>query len=228
MRPVIIVMVKAPIPGFAKTRLIPALSQSDAASLALCFVQDVVNSALRIVPNLIVAFTPDDGRALLEPSLPRQVQWSKQQGDDLGERLNSVIAHAASSGFSPIIILGADSPTLPPSYIETARDALAAGETDVVLGPTTDGGYYLVGLRKTVPNLFHNVAWSTARTFAGTEENTAKLGLRLLTLPHWYDVDTFADLDLLRNELISDHQACSLAPATVSWLLAHRLLIEPI
>jgi uncharacterized protein len=177
MRPVIIVMVKAPVPGFAKTRLIPALSQSDAASLALCFVQDVVNSALRIVPNVIVAYTPDAGRAILEPSLPRQVQWLKQQGEDLGERLNSAITRAASSGFSPIIVLGADSPTLPPSFIETACDALATDKTDVVLGPTTDGGYYLVGLRKTVPNLFHNVAWSTARTFAETARNTNELGL---------------------------------------------------
>jgi rSAM/selenodomain-associated transferase 1 len=227
MPPVIIVMVKAPVAGIAKTRLTPSLSESDAASLALCIIQDVINSALGIIPNVIVAFAPDDGRAILEPSLPKQLHWVKQEGHDLGERLNSAIAYAAGLGFSPIIVLGADSPTLPPSYIETASDALAANKTDVVLGPTTDGGYYLVGLRKTVPNLFHNIAWSSARTFADTVHNTNQLGLRLLTLPEWYDVDTFADLGRLRNELLSNHSARSLAQATLSWLLAHGLLRLP-
>ncbi len=188
MPPVIIVMVKAPVAGFAKTRLTPPLSPSDAATLALCFVQDVINSALRIIANMIVAFAPDDGRAMLEASLPNQLLWVNQEGDDLGERLNSLIAYAGNLGFSPIIVLGADSPTLPPSFIETASDTPAGDRTDVVLGPTTDGGYYLVGLRKTFPNLFHNIAWSTARTFDQTAHNINQLGLHLFELPQWYDV----------------------------------------
>src|SRR5687768_10701926 len=159
MRPVIVVMVKAPVPGFAKTRLTPPLSKPDAASLALCFVQDVINSALSITSNVIVAFTPDDGRSLLEVSLPGRLLWVGQQGEDLGEKLSSVIAYAASLGFSPVIVLGADSPTLPSSFVVTACKALANDQTDIVLGPTTDGGYYLLGVRKAVPNLFHNVAW---------------------------------------------------------------------
>jgi glycosyltransferase A (GT-A) superfamily protein (DUF2064 family) len=96
MRPAIVVMVKAPIAGFAKTRLSPPLSTQDAASLALCFVQDVIKSALSITSNVIVAFTPDDGRLPLEVSLPSRLLWIKQQGEDLGERLSSVIAYAAT------------------------------------------------------------------------------------------------------------------------------------
>jgi rSAM/selenodomain-associated transferase 1 len=224
MRPVVIVMVKAPVAGFAKTRLTPALSPSDAASLALCFVQDVINSALAIISNVVVAFAPDDGDALLKPSLPKQLLWVKQHGEDLGERLNSAIAYATGLGFSPIIVLGADSPTLPPSYIKTACDALTGDKTDVVLGPSTDGGYYLLGVRETVPNLFHNIAWSTARTLDQTAHNINQLGLRLLELPQWYDVDTFADLGRLCNELNRDQKARSLAQGTHRWLLTHGLL----
>lgn len=224
MRPVVIVMVKAPVAGFAKTRLSPELSKSDAASLALCFVQDVINSALRIIPNVVVAFAPDGGDALLQPSLPKQLLWVKQHGKDLGERLNSAIAYATDLGFSPIIVLGADSPTLRPSYIKTACDALAGDKTDVVLGPATDGGYYLLGVRETVPNLFHNIAWSTARTLDQTAHNINQLGLRLLELPQWYDVDTFADLGRLCNELNGDQQARSLAQETHRWLVTHNLL----
>jgi rSAM/selenodomain-associated transferase 1 len=224
MRPAIIVMVKAPKAGLAKTRLNPPLSQSEAASLALCFVQDVIKSAESVTPNVIVAFTPDDGRGMLQASLPNQLLWVKQQGVDLGERLNSAITYAGDLGFSPVVALGADSPTVPPSYIETAFDALAHDKTDVVLGPTTDGGYYLLGLRKTVPNLFQNIAWSTPRTFHQTAHNIKQLNLRLLEIPPWYDVDTFADLSRLCNELNSDQEARSLAQTTHKWLLAHGLL----
>jgi rSAM/selenodomain-associated transferase 1 len=217
-------MVKAPVAGFAKTRLSPPLSKHDAASLALCFVQDVIKSARSITSNVIVAFTPDDGRSVLEVSLPRDLLWVKQQGEDLGEKLSLAIAHASGLGFSPIIVLGADSPTLPLSFIETACHALANDKADIVLGPTTDGGYYLVGLRKAVPNLFNNVPWSTDRAFEQTGHNIKRLGLRLLTLQDWYDIDTFAELEQLCSELTSNQQAHSLAPTTHAWLLSHGLL----
>ena len=228
MRPVIVVMIKAPSAGFAKTRLTPPLSQSDAAALALCFVKDVITSALSIMPNVIVAYAPHDGRAILEHVLPKDLLWFEQEGADLGERLNSAIAYAGNLGFSPIIVLGADSPTLPPSFIEIARDALAAEETAVTLGPTIDGGYYLVGLSKPVPRLFQNIDWSTTATFEQTVENINRLGLRLFELPQWYDIDTFADLDLLCKELRSDNKARNQAPATHGWLLAHDLLRLPV
>jgi len=221
MRPVVIVMVKAPRAGFAKTRLAPPLSEFDAASLAVCFVQDVVKAALSIVPNLIVAFAPHDGRALLQQFLPDDLLWLEQQGEDLGERLDAAIAYSVNLGFSPLIALGADSPTLPDSFIETALEALTAGETDTVLGPTTDGGYYLLGVRKRVRHLFQNIHWSTPLTYEQTARNIDGLGLRLLRLPEWYDVDTLADLLRLRDELFSNEQARNRAPATYRWLLDH-------
>ena len=226
MTPVIIVMVKAPLPGFAKTRLTPPLTRAEAAALSLCFVQDVVTSALTVTRNLIVAFTPADGRDMLEAALPQGLIWFQQQGANLGERLDSVINHAAESGFGPIVVLGADSPTLPSSLIEQTIHILSAGDAEVVLGPTTDGGYYLIGLRKPQSAIFRNITWSSPETFEQTAGNIKQLGLSLFTLPPSYDVDTFADLKLLANELTTDARAQISAPQTYRWLLDHASLLD--
>jgi glycosyltransferase A (GT-A) superfamily protein (DUF2064 family) len=147
----------------------------------------------------------------------------EQRGEDLGARLDAAVAHASRLGFGPLIVLGTDSPTLPDSFIETARDALAGGEADAALGPTTDGGYYLVGLGKPAPALFQNIAWSTPLAYEQTARNINASGLRLLELPRWYDVDTFADLLRLRDELCQDEKARGRAPATYRWLRAQDL-----
>jgi glycosyltransferase A (GT-A) superfamily protein (DUF2064 family) len=99
--------------------------------------------------------------------------------------------------------------------------SLDEGEAEVVLGPTDDGGYYLVGLRRTSTGLFQNVAWSTPLAFRQTSDNAARAGLRTLELLRWYDVDTPADLLRLRDEILTSEEARLRAPATSSWLLAH-------
>jgi uncharacterized protein len=224
MVPVIVVMVKAPIAGFVKTRLTPPLSQSDAAILAQCFLKDIVDSLKQVTPKIIVAFTPPEGRVVLERSLAKQLLWFAQKGNDLGERLNSAVTYAHDLGFNPIIVLGADSPTIPVSFIETALNTLVRGETDVVLGPTTDGGYYLIGLNRLQPELFQHIPWSSASTFQQTARKANRLNLRLRTLPEWYDVDTPADLKTLSNELLSNPEVRGRAPATCQWLLDHKRL----
>src|SRR5215213_5624732 len=160
-RPVVIVMVKAPLPGFAKTRLAPPLTEEDAATLAACLAQDTVATAQRAVADVVIAYTPSVGRAILEPLLPPGLHWIEQQGADLGERLEQIVQRASRGGFGPLIIMGADSPTMPASFIEAACEALAGGEADVALGPTADGGYYLVGVRADCRGLFRGVAWIT-------------------------------------------------------------------
>ena len=224
MPAVIIVMVKAPLAGFVKTRLTPPLSQSDAATLAQCFLKDIVDSLRRVVPKIIVAFTPPERRDVLERSLSKQLLWFAQKGNDLGERLTSAVTHAHDLGFNPIIVLGADSPTIPASFIETALNALVRGETDVVLGPATDGGYYLIGLNRSQPELFQNIEWSSPSTFQQTVRKANELNLRLRQLPEWYDVDTPADLITLSNELLSNPEVRDRAPETCQWLLDHKWL----
>src|SRR5205085_8180099 len=155
----------------------------------------------------------------LETFLPGDLIWLAQRSGDLGARLERVAAQAFKLGFGPVVLIGADSPTLPPGYITKAINALAAAECDLALGPTDDGGYYLIGLRLPTSGLWQNIAWSTAQAYAQTARNAKHLGLRLLELPRWYDVDTSADLLRLRAEIFSDKAARQRAPATYQWLL---------
>ncbi len=220
--PVCVVMVKAPRAGAVKTRLMPALSGMDAARLAACFAQDVVANVRRIVQQVIVAYAPADGRRALEQLLPyKNLLWLEQQGDDLGARLEAAARDAATRGFGPIIIVGTDSPTLPDSFIETAIASLAANISDIVLAPTDDGGFCLVGIRECRGGLFQNIQWSTPLAHEQTAGNATRLKLRSLILSRWYDVDTYADLLRLRNEMLTDGAARKRAPFTYEWLRAH-------
>jgi uncharacterized protein len=221
-RPVVIVMVKAPTPGSVKTRLVPPLTAEEASAAALCFAQDTVVNARRVAADVLIAYMPSGGRAVLEPLLPGGLHWAEQRGRDLGERLEAIVGHADAVGFKPLIITGTDSPTLPVSFVETARDALDKGDADVALGPTADGGYYLVGLRAPAPGLFRGVAWSTPLAYRQTADNAARLGLRLLELPQWYDVDEHSDLTRLREEMLTDEEARARAPHTYRWILKHH------
>jgi rSAM/selenodomain-associated transferase 1 len=228
-RPAVIVMAKAPRAGEAKTRLAPPLTHAEAARLAASLFADTVSLALGVGTVVVVAYAPADGRPLLEAALRVAlseetlggVLWLEQRGDDLGERLDGVVERAFAEGFGPLLLVGADSPTLPPAFLASALEELARGRTDVALGGTEDGGYYAVGMREPAPGLFDSIEWSTPRAYAQTARNAARLGLRLSELPHWYDVDTPADLTRLRAELSNDEGARRRAPSTCEWLRAH-------
>jgi hypothetical protein len=226
-RPAVIVMIKAPRAREAKTRLTPILSAAEAASLAACFALDAVACAKRAARDVIAAYTPADARQALESLLPHDLLWMEQRGDHLGVRLEGALAQAAALGFSPLIVTGTDSPTLPHALIETALDALSTDAADLVLGPTEDGGYYLLGLRQPARNIFQNVAWSTSLVYRQTAANALRLGLRLCELLPWYDVDTPTDLSRLRDELHADQGARERAAATYRWLLAHEQATAP-
>jgi rSAM/selenodomain-associated transferase 1 len=218
-RRAIIIMAKAPRAGEAKTRLAPPLTPDEAAALAACFFADAVSLARRVTREVVVAYAPADARARLEELAHGAVAlWLEQEGADLGARLSSVVARAAALDFGPLVLIGADSPTLPPPVLTSALDALAQGHADAALGPAEDGGFYAVGLRAPAPGLFDHVEWSTPRAYAQTARNAARLGLRLLELPRWYDVDTPADLLRLRAEFAADEHARRRAPATYEWL----------
>jgi rSAM/selenodomain-associated transferase 1 len=219
-QPVVIIMVKAPRPGAVKTRLTPPLPPDRAASLAAAFAQDVAAIARLVCGRVLVAYAPADGQATLAPLLPEVSLWSEQQGMDLGARMENAMSYAEAQGFGPLVVIGTDSPTLPPSYLQTAFDTLMSGDADMTIGPTDDGGYYLIGTRRHIPGLFDGVAWSTPSACAQTIANAQRLGLRSLSLPPWYDIDTFDDLVRLRNEFKDDESRRLRAPKTLAWLQA--------
>ncbi|HEX8267810.1 MAG TPA: TIGR04282 family arsenosugar biosynthesis glycosyltransferase [Pyrinomonadaceae bacterium] len=213
-------MCKAPAAGTVKTRLAPFLAAEEAAGLAGCFAVDAVKKARNICESTIVAFAGE--KELLETILPRNLIWVRQTGTDLGERMHNALRFAFKQIFSPLVVVGTDSPTLPMEFIKNAIEILSGDRADAVLGKTEDGGYYLIGLNQPDWRIFKNVRWSSPETFSQTAQNIKDLNLRLATLPVWYDVDMPEDLRRLKTEIENSARAQVLAPATVSWLERHN------
>jgi uncharacterized protein len=189
----IAVMAKAPIPGLAKTRLIPALGADGAARLQARFITATVETALA-VGSVTLWAAPDDTHAVFR-QFASHAQLASQAEGDLGARM---LAAAAARG-GPVLIIGTDCPTLTVEHLRTAGDLLRDG-VDVVINPTDDGGYALIGLNKPQPGLFTDVAWSTPTVMAETRRRLAQLNLSWREPARLWDVDTADDLDRMRAE----------------------------
>ena len=191
MTPIILIFLKAPRPGQVKTRLAKSVGVHDARRIY----KTLVDRQLGRLPNncpVTVVFTPADAEAEMRAWLGGDYGFFPQPDGDLGRRLRLSIARAFDAGASPVIAIGGDCPGLGAGHIKRAGQLLETGE-DVVLGPTEDGGYYLIGLRQPRPGLFADIPWSTGETCAATREKAASMGLRLAQLDALYDVDTEAD-----------------------------------
>ena len=205
-------MAKHPSPGSVKTRLVPALGVDGACALYSAFILDLA-ARLRALPHAVTwAFWPAD--APFSGFLPG-ARCIPQRGADLGERMAGAVADAFGEGPAPVLVIGADAPHLPAESIAEAASALG-GSAEVVLGPATDGGYYLIGLRRPAPGLFTGIPWSTPGVLAATRDRAAALGLRQHLLPSCFDVDGPEDLALLaavlaRGEVRLPHTARVLA-----------------
>ena len=197
--------------GRVKTRLIPRLGVAGARELHCACLRATAQLAASL-PGSVTNFlyltsaTPTEarraGRAL---ALPRGLRLRVQGRGNLGARLTRMFAALWSEGFERVVVIGSDSPTLPRRRL---RDALAAlRRADAVLGPARDGGYYLIGLRRTAKKrLFDGVAWGTRRAFAQTRRNLRAADLRVRQLPMGYDVDTPADLQRLERDVRRSRQ----------------------
>jgi uncharacterized protein len=214
-------MAKAPVAGAVKTRLQPHLSAEAASALAECFLEDTVNKA-RTIENqlLIVAYSPAGGREYFaERFKDQKIILTEQRGGDLGERMFSAFEFAFAQNLeAEVVMLGTDSPTAPADFIEQAFEFLETN-SDAVLGPTEDGGFYLIGLRKPADRrIFENVRWSSPKTFAQARENIMNLNWHLRETPGWYDVDEPRDLERLRGEILHNRNARRRAPQTFEWI----------
>ena len=202
-RSAVAIMAKAPLPGEVKTRLCPPLSHGAAAQLYQCFLLDKiaqVNTLQRATP--VVSHSPADSRSIFEALVPAHFMLIPQRGDDLGARILSTFEQLFRQGYTQVIVIDSDTPTLPVAYLERALRLIAEGENDVVLGPTEDGGYYLIGLRQSYPALFERMPWSTPEVFPETRRRSAQYGLTVACTEYWYDVDTPEDLTRLAASLV--------------------------
>lgn len=197
MSPCLAVMGKQPQRGKVKTRIAAALGDDRAVEMYRCALADTLSLASSIDEvTHVLSYAPPtrDGQSYFQQAA-HSFALIPQPGVTLGERISGTLALLLKN-YSPVVLIGSDSPDLPAELITRAFEALR-GATDVVLGPATDGGYYLIGLRAMHPILFERVAWSTAVVARQTQERAAEAGLQMVSLPCWHDLDTVADLDAL-------------------------------
>jgi hypothetical protein len=200
MKKAIIIMAKVPEAGKVKTRLQPFLTPEQSAELSNAFLQDAESKAHSVTENLIVAVSPFDKRDRLTDILQHKPLLIEQTGETLGDKMFNAFKVAFEKGLDSVVMFGTDSPTFPADYIEQAFEFLEL-ETDVVLGKTEDGGFYLLGLKILDTRIFENVSWSSAETFEQIWQNIMNLKLHLREIPSWYDVDEKEDFERLQNEM---------------------------
>ncbi len=216
MRSALFVMAKDPRAGHVKTRLCPPLDPDTAARLYRCFLLDVLD-LVAAVPGVdpVVAYTPPEARAAFAHLVDRHFRLVPQEGSDLGARLENTFRVLFQQGYDRVAAVSTDSPDLPPEYLREAFRRLE--ESPVVMGPCPDGGYYLIGMSRLVPDLFREMPWSTEGVVSLTEERARRLGLDIARLPEWHDVDTAADLGRLCRELTRAAQPVGRAPRTAAF-----------
>lgn len=196
----LIVLTRLPRPGLAKTRLIPSLGPEGASGLQRELTRRLLARARRLAlarPLEIEVRHADGGPEEVEAWLGEGPTYAPQGGEDLGERLAEAIDGAFAQGAQRVVAVGADVPDLDEAVLSHALDALV--HTPLVLGPATDGGYYLVGLARPEPGLFRGVAWGGPLVLDQTLERAAGLGLKPVLLPRLADLDRPEDLAAWRR-----------------------------
>ncbi|MGH8377864.1 MAG: TIGR04282 family arsenosugar biosynthesis glycosyltransferase [Gammaproteobacteria bacterium] len=202
----IALLCKAPIPGFAKTRLIPHLGEMDTAHLQEELILQAVCTALNSSVGPVELWCdPDESHPFFGRIMKKYpVRLTTQPPGDLGTRLHTS-ASGALTAADAVILMGADCPIMPEYYLEEAAAALARG-CDVAVGPAEDGGYVLLGLRHANEALFDGISWGTSLVLSETQARIAQLGWRCHTLATLWDVDTPADYQRWRLALEANPQ----------------------
>ncbi|HQT66620.1 MAG: hypothetical protein B7Z78_08830 [Rhodospirillales bacterium 20-60-12] len=231
----IAVMAKAPQAGRSKTRLTPRLSAEQAAGLSAAFLRDMTENIAaagrtqRI--DSFVAYAPAGTEGMFDGHLALGTGLILADGTlpmpdrvtGFGRCLLHAIETLLGEGYSAAVVLNSDSPTLPTAHLIRTAAWLAAPGDRAVLGPAEDGGYYLLGLKQAHAHMFADITWSSENVAGQTRARAAEMGLQLLELPVWYDVDDAAGLDRLIEDLSGEGDQFS-APATASWLADAGLL----
>jgi rSAM/selenodomain-associated transferase 1 len=231
----IAVMAKASISGRTKTRLIPPLTPVQAADLNTAFLRDVADNLLAAATlaniSAWMAYAPAGSRDFFTGNLPAGIGLIETAEPSFGACLFRAASSLLAAGREAVCLLNSDSPTLPTGYLVAAATALAAPGDRVVLGPATDGGYYLIGIKQPHRRLFQDVEWSTERVLRQTLARADELALPVVLLPSWYDVDDEAALRQLVGELVDGRPFRAVGskptPAGFTRRLLLRLLETP-
>lgn len=198
----VLVFIRAPERGAVKTRLAASIGQEHAVGLYSCFVEDILAMLDTLEVDVVCCYLPADAETDLLDWLGPHRAYAPQRGNDLGQRMAGAFRGVFRNGVSKAVLIGSDSPDLGPDLIEQALGELT--RHDVVIGPSCDGGYYLLGFTADgfLPEVFENVDWGTDRVFSQTLGVLNQRQRDVFVLPQWHDIDTRSDLDNLidRNE----------------------------
>jgi rSAM/selenodomain-associated transferase 1 len=236
------VMTKAPQAVRVKTRLVPPLTAQEAAELNKCFLRDTAAAISQSCSGTlrppsaagellnpggyraplqscgIAVYTPVGAESAYTDVLPATFILLPQRGDKFGERLYFAVEDLFRCGFDSVCLIDSDSPTVPAENFAQAVELLSTSADRVVLGPSDDGGYYLIGVKKPHRHLFEEIDWSTERVRDQTIERASQIGLHVTLLPAGYDVDDDISLRRLSKELLDDKAPADIAPYTREFL----------
>jgi uncharacterized protein len=221
------IICKAPQPGRSKTRLAGAIGGVAACELSACFLRDVA-AVIEAVPDALGkrgygVYAPAGTEHIMRQLLPAGFGLLLQAGENLGHVLLGATHALLRAGHDCVLLVNGDSPTLPSRFLVQAIETLREPGDRMVLGPASDGGYYLIGLKRPHKHLFTQIAWGTQTVARTTCERAAEIGLATTLLPEWYDVDDIETLRWLREELAGNStrfREGGFAPASRGFLKA--------
>ncbi|MBN1860038.1 MAG: TIGR04282 family arsenosugar biosynthesis glycosyltransferase [Candidatus Thermoplasmatota archaeon] len=219
----ILLFIKYPEKGKVKQRLLGNLNEEIVQGLYKCFVHDTLSTLQKMNGYLLICFLPADAQEKFQQWLGSTLRFLPQRGSNLGERMKNSFISAFSEGFQRVILMGSDSPDIPIGFLQKACSELQAH--DMVLGPTYDGGYYLIGFQDTAfdQKVFENIQWGTPSVYTETLKKIKKKHRRLSVLPVWSDVDTITDL---KNLLIRNQNTSFRSSMTITYLQQQRIFTE--
>lgn len=204
--------------GAVKTRLASRIGGEAAAEFQRLSLACLLQRLTCLECDRVVAFAPADRRHDFEALAGPNWEFEPQAQGDLGRRMQAWFEAGLAAGYRQQVLLGADSPNVPIEHIRQAFEMLAT--RGVVLGPSADGGYYLVGAAEATPPIFSGIDWSTPNVLAQTRLRLQEAGLPCGLLPEWYDVDEWADLSRLRADLAGDTASEGAVGPLRRWLAA--------
>jgi len=214
----LIIFAREPVPGKVKTRLAADIGDDSAADIYTAMLGDIINHSNTLKDVRILIFWALESVEFPIISGTEHIEMYRQNGSDLGERMANAFATAFSFGIKVCCIIGSDSPDLPVKFITQAFANLERDNTDIVYGPTEDGGYYLLGIKQPWQRLFENIPWSSPTVLDTTCARIDELKLHATVLPTWYDIDTIADLQKLA---VGSEESAPLTRASFQSIFPH-------
>lgn len=210
----LILFTRVPIPGKTKTRLMPFLTGEECAKVHTCFVKDIYAKAKEVEADIFVFYTPKDEKEILKKELDDQAVFLPQYGDDLGERMKNAVGICLRMGYQKVILMGTDIPQIHPETLTDAFESLE--KKDIVIHPTFDGGYYLIGMKKEYDSIWKIEHYGTNTVIYDTLQHMRSERLSTAVGQMYYDVDDKGDLLHLYDD-INKGSVCN-CPTTIDYL----------